>query len=216
MSRTGSQPPIVLVGASGLAREAVAAAHGSGRGVLGFLDDDPGLAGRTLVHGLAVLGSLDAVGAYPDAALVLCVGKGAGRARIAARLASAGIAEDRYATVVHPSVHLPDGVTVGAGSVLLAGVVLTADVRIGRHVVCMPNVVLTHDCCLDDYATVCAGVVLGGGVTVGRAAYLGMAASVRERLSVGAGSMVGMGSVVLADVPEGQTWAGVPARRLAP
>ena len=66
----------------------------------------------------------------------------------------------------------------------------------------------------EDYATLAAGVSLGGGVRIGEAAYLGMNASVRQQQTVGREAVVGMGSVVVADVPDGEVWAGVPARPL--
>lgn len=90
---------------------------------------------------------------------------------------------------------------------MLAGVVLTTAVAIGEHVVIMPNVTLTHDCVLQDYATVCAGTALGGNVVIERAAYLGMNSSVRERVTVGAGATLGMGSVLLNNLPAGEMWA---------
>ena len=78
----------------------------------------------------------------------------------------------------------------------------------------MPNCTITHDDVIGDFATLAAGVALGGSVRIGAGAYLGMNASVRQGLAIGADSTVGMGSVVLADVPERQTWAGVPAQQL--
>ena len=100
------------------------------------------------------------------------------------------------------------------GSVLLAQTVMTADVTIGRHVVAMPHVTLTHDNRIDDFATLCAQVVLGGSVQVGEAAYLGMSSSVREGTAIGTEATLGMGAVLLEDLPAGATWAGCPARPL--
>lgn len=204
---------LLLIAASGLARETAESARSAGWDVLGCLDDNLAKQGTEAMAGLPVLGGVDDVGRYVDASLVVCTGKGAAREAIVTRLGERGVADDRYAAVVDASVVVPPSCSVGAGSILLAGVTLTASVTVGSHVVCMPRVVLTHDDVIADYATLCAGVVLGGSVVVGERAYLGMASSVREGRSVGADSMVGMGAVVVRDVPPGQVWAGLPARR---
>ncbi len=207
---------LLIVAAGGLAREVLSAVRAGAtpdHEVAGFLDDDLSKAG-TSVDGVPVLGTLDDVTGHPDADLVLCAGRGAARRDLAARLAKLGVEDARYARVVHPGTPVPEGCVVGGGSILLAGVVLTAAVTVGRHVVCMPHVTLTHDDVVEDYATLAAGVALGGGVTVGAAAYLGMNSSVRERRRVGDDAVLGMGAALVEDQPAGTTWAGVPARPL--
>jgi sugar O-acyltransferase (sialic acid O-acetyltransferase NeuD family) len=203
---------LLFVAASGLARETLIVVRAYGLyDVVGFLDDDPALAGTT-IDGVPVLGPIDGMAAYRSAQLLVCAGRGASRERIVGRLDELGVPPTRYATVVHPSVEVPDGCAVGVGSIVLSGVVLTTAVTLGEHVVVMPNVTLTHDCVLHEYVTVCAGVALGGHVVVRRGAYLGMNSAVRERAIVGAGATLGMGAVLLQDLPAGETWAGVPAR----
>ncbi|WP_104091155.1 NeuD/PglB/VioB family sugar acetyltransferase [Arthrobacter sp. GMC3] len=203
---------VMLVAASGLAREVLASLRSSGaHQVIGFLDDDPALAG-TIIDGVRVLGGIPDVVDHPNARVLICAGKGAVREVIASRLGLLGVRSERYATVIDRTAIVSVGTTVGAGSVLLSNVVLTAGVRVGSHVVLMPNVTLTHDDELADFATLTAGVSLGGSVHVGKAAYLGMNSSVREGRTVGAGATVGMGAAVVTDVPDGQTWVGVPAR----
>jgi sugar O-acyltransferase, sialic acid O-acetyltransferase NeuD family len=203
--------PIILAGASGLAREVAAAVRAAAdRALLGFVDEDEDLWGTT-IDDLPVLGGLAVALTRGEADVVLCPGRGSARESMVDRLRAGGFLTERYSAVVHPSVTVPDSCSVGAGSVLLAGTVLTASVTVGQHVVVMPNVTLTHDDVVADYATICAGVTLGGNVHVGRAAYLGMSASVRERRAVGDRATLGMGSVLLHDLPAGQTWVGNPA-----
>lgn len=205
---------LLLIGASGLAREVLAVLAGAhDQRDVAVLDDRAQLR-NTAVGGARVLGTIDEIGNHPGTEIVICVGRGTRRETIAARLTLQGVTEDRYVSVVHPGVDIPAGCVVGAGSILLAGVVLTAMVEVGRHVVVMPHVTLTHDNVVADFATLCAGVTLGGSVRVGRGAYLGMNASVRENVRVGAATVLGMGSVLLADLPDGETWAGLPARSL--
>ena len=206
--------PLLLVAASGLAREVLSVLDQLPEfEVIGILDDEPSLHG-TSVRDIPVVGPINAATRYPDAALLLCAGRGSVRRLISDRLARMGVADDRYAVVTDPSVGLPRTCSIGAGSILLAHTVLTADIRIGRHVVVMPNVTLTHDDVVEDFGTLCAGVSLGGNVLIGAGAYVGMNASVRERSVVGPDATVGMGACVLADVPTGEVWAGVPAKGL--
>ena len=203
---------LVLAAASGLAREVLAVEELLGRfDDVVVLDDDPAVWGNE-VAGHPVVGPTSMVDAYPEHRVLVCAGRGAARHSIVTRLAAHGVTPDRYATTVHPDVRVPSSCTVGAGSVLLAGVVLTADVTLGDHVVVMPHVTLTHDVVVDDFATLCAQVALAGGVHVGAGAYLGTASSVRERVQVGADALLGMGAVLVRDLPAAETWVGVPAR----
>jgi len=200
---------LLLVGASGLAREVIAAGIA---GVTGILDDDANLH-DTDIAGVHVLGGTALAGEREEQVL-LCIGPSGARAEVARRMARVGVADDRYATFVARTARVGATSDIAAGSILLDGVVVTADARIGRHVVVMPNCTITHDDKLDDFVTLAAGVALGGGVRIGERAYLGMNASVRPGVTIARDSTIGMGAVVLRDVPEGETWAGVPARRL--
>lgn len=201
---------VLLLAASGLARETIESIAQTGdHEVVGLLDDQPALHG-TSIGGVPVLGGLE-LAAQRAEQLLLCVGKSAARAAVARRLE---LPESRYATHVHSSAFLGAATQLGAGSIVLAGCVATTNVGIGRHAVLMPHVLLTHDDSLGDFATLAAGATLAGNVQVGDRAYIGSNATVRENLRLGDDAVLGMGSALLHDIPPGQTWAGSPAHLL--
>jgi sugar O-acyltransferase (sialic acid O-acetyltransferase NeuD family) len=202
----------LIVGASGLTREALAVVQILGEHTpVQVVDDDQRLWGTC--HGQApVLGGLDLVGDLPDHAVTVGVGKSVARRRIVHRLAAHGVTPDRYASIVHPRLLTSGDTMIGSGCIVLDGVVMTADVKVGDHVVVMPHVTLTHGDRVEDFATLCAGVTLGGDVRVRSGAYLGMSSCVREGTTVGRNATLGMGAVLLQDLPDGESWAGVPAR----
>ncbi|MFD5325519.1 acetyltransferase [Streptomyces sp. NPDC127092] len=204
---------LVIIGAGGFARETAQAALTAGLHLAGHLDDDPALWG-TKVDGVPVLGGTTLVRELRDVSFVVCVGNPrdpAARSRLVDRLA---LPEERYTSVVHPTAIVSATSTFGRGTVLLAHTVLTASVRLGRHVAVMPQTVLTHDDVIGDFATLASGVRVGGGARIGRGVYLGAGALVRENTEIGDGSLIGMGSNVLGNVPPGEVWVGNPARRL--
>lgn len=199
----------LLIGASGLAREVLAAGMTN---VVGVLDDNPELHG-TQVAGVPVLGAVDRAASRAEQ-LLICIGPSTARRTVACRLSDLGVGPTRFTTFIAPTVRIGPTSSVGAGSILLDGVVVTADAHLGAHVVVMPLCTITHDDRLEDFVTLAAGVALGGGVRLQQSAYIGMNAAIRPGVSVGRGATVGMGAVVLSDVPDAETWAGVPARSL--
>jgi sugar O-acyltransferase (sialic acid O-acetyltransferase NeuD family) len=209
--------PLVLAGAGGFARETaelVAAINAESPmwDLLGFLDDDPARHGST-VEGLPILGPLDWLAEH-DASVAICIGNPrnfAPKARIVDRL---GLADERYATLIHPTAVIPASVRVGHGSVIHALCVATGHARIGNHVAVMPATVFTHDDVIGDFVTIGAGALFAGNVTVGTGTYIGSGAMFREDRTIGDWSLIGMGSVVTGDVPSREVWAGVPARFL--
>jgi sugar O-acyltransferase (sialic acid O-acetyltransferase NeuD family) len=206
-----------LIGAGGFARETLELVRAVNRvapawRVLGILDDDPATHGRP-IHDVTVIGGSEVVRDHPDALVAACVASPDDPLRRLTLVSRLGLEAERYATLVHPAAVVPDSASLGPGCVLHAGTVLTADIELGRHVAVMPAVVLTHDDVVREGVTFGAGARVAGGVTIERGAYIGAGAMVRERLRVGAGAVVGMGAVVTRDVPAGEVWAGIPARR---
>jgi UDP-3-O-[3-hydroxymyristoyl] glucosamine N-acyltransferase len=108
--------------------------------------------------------------------------------------------------VVAPSAHVGPFVTVDAGTsrptVVSDGALLLAHSHIG------------HDAHVWDRAEVCTGAVIGGHAEIGEGAKIGLNATVLPYRKVGPGAVIGAGAVVDKDVPAGETWAGVPARKL--
>jgi sugar O-acyltransferase (sialic acid O-acetyltransferase NeuD family) len=205
---------VVMVGASGLAREVLSLTRrGASHVVFGVLDDGWADMADSFA-GVPVLGPIERAIEYVDIKLLVCVGSGAVRENIVERLAVLGVGPASYTSVLDPTVSDHGHSLIGPGSIILANTVLTTDVTVGSHVVIMPNVTVTHGDAIEDFATIASGVALGGEVRIGRGAYIGMNASVRQRVDVGAYSVLGMGAALLVPLPEHEVWAGVPAGRL--
>ena len=79
---------VLMIGASGLAREVLTLAHsGTSHVVFGVLDDDWADMADTFA-GVPVLGSIERAVEYVDIKLLVCVGSGAAREKIVERLAA--------------------------------------------------------------------------------------------------------------------------------
>ena len=131
-----------------------------------------------------------------------------------AKLLELQAAGARLVTLVHPAATLSRHARLGAGSVMFAGAVVTADAIVGMGAILNTGCSIDHDCLLGDAVHVSPGARLAGGVRVGDLSWIGIGASVRQLVCIGSGVQAGAGAVVVADVPDGLTVVGVPARAL--
>lgn len=216
---SGMPGDVIIACAGGAAREIAILLSDINRreqrwNLLGFLDDDASKRGATL-EGVPVLGPLEAAHDYPRARFVIGIAnyKEAGtRSRIAAALA---LAPERYATLVHPSASVADSASIGHGSVVAQGVVITSSTRIGDHVLLAHGALVGHDVVIADYVAVAPGAVISGAVRIEESAYVGAGAVIPQGIVIGKQSLVGLGAVVIKDVAAGTTVFGNPARAIS-
>ena len=180
----------------------------------GLLDDDPAKLDENCC-GYPVLGTLKAWrDLSPDHLFLTSLYGPKNTPPFENLIASLEIPNERWITVVDPLALVSAHVSMEFGCFVGPFCVLEPRVTLGSKCALLGNVYLAHDAVLSEY-TVCANSVsIAGGVKVGRASYIGANASLREYTAIGNCTVIGAGSVVVEDIPNGETVIGNPARPL--
>ena len=206
-------------------RLVIAGAGGFGRGVYGWVTSSPRFLSENGVSEVAPLADSPSAVELPGTVVstvseyapvesdrVLCaVGIIEVRKRMVRDLSSRGA---RFATFVDDRAVLCEGVRLGEGCIVCPGSVLSADVRLGRHVHVNFNCSIGHDTAIGDFSTLSPSVNVMGEVESGSAVFFGGSAAILPRLAVGSGAVIGAGAVVSRSVPDAQTVVGNPASAL--
>ena len=205
---------IAIVGAGGFGRE-VQMLIGQINAVnpewelAGFWDD--GIAKGTMVNGLPVLGTVADLARSGQGWMVMAIGDPAIKKKVAHQLEDSGI---RSATLIHPSVIMGDRRynSIGEGTIICAGNILTVNIQIGRHVILNLGCTVGHDAIIGDYSSFMPSVNISGEVVAGEGVYAGTGVKINNRITIGAGTIIGSGAVVVNDLPPNCTAVGVPAK----
>lgn len=202
---------VFLYGSGGHAKVVLDILRLKGAAVVALLDDDES---RT---------NLDVMGApvvHPDQALmtlkdqnvlygIIAIGANRIRMEKAALIRSKGY---ELLSAVHPAAVIADSVSLGLGTVVMAGSVVNWDAEIGENVILNTGCTVDHDAKIGGGVHLSPGVNVGGGAAIGEGSHIGIGASVLPGITIGANVVVGGGAVVIHDLPSGATAVGVPAR----
>jgi sugar O-acyltransferase (sialic acid O-acetyltransferase NeuD family) len=204
----GIDQRVALVGGGGHALVAAQLARLSGRGVVGFFDDDEACACATKL-GLAWMGPLAAARAIEDRPCILAVGSLQLRRRLIHELSGLNFVSLSWcdASLVELL-----RVRVGRGAMLGLQCIVQSHAVIGDHAIINSGAIIEHECEVGENAHVAPGAVLGGDVRVGRDTLIGLGARVLPGLVIGSKCVIGAGAVVTRDVEDGVKVVGVPGR----
>jgi sugar O-acyltransferase (sialic acid O-acetyltransferase NeuD family) len=202
--------PLVLVGAGpdALPRIIAEAAAAAGAPLAGYLD--LGKAPASPLERLGDASRLDDPAFLAAFDLAIAV-QGPERRRLCDMLAERGAG---LPVVQHPAATVSITASIGAGTVLSAGVVVQSDAQIGRFCVLNTACSVDHDNRVGDFVSIGPGAHTAGRVTILDAAFVGLGAVIINGVTVGRGATVGAGAVVVRDVADGATVVGNPARPL--
>ena len=188
-----------LYGASGHGKVIKDILEAQGIKVDGFIDDNPSI---NDLAGLPVLHSTEKADE-----VIVSIGDNRARKKVVEKL-NCEIAD----SAVHSAAVVADTVYIDKGTVLMAGTVVNADAKIGKHCIVNTGATVDHECMIEDYVHIAPGVNLCGQVHVGEGTLVGVACSVIPCIHIGKWCVIGAGSVVVNDIPDGCLAYGNPCR----
>jgi len=142
-----------------------------------------------------------------DAQLIITIGNNSTRKKIADKLTGVS-----FATAIHPAANISARCSIGAGTVIMAGVSVNSSVVMGRHVILNTNCSVDHDCELGDFVHISPNAALAGNVKIGEGTHVGIGACVIQGMNIGSWAIIGAGTVVITDVPDHAVVVGNPGK----
>ena len=178
--------------------------------VTGFIDDDASLWGRE-VNDIPVKGGFDWLKKNGGNVSICLVADPHKKEALIKNLKT--IKSVKFPLVIGPGSSISDYVEWGEGCLVAhAYNYITVNIKIGDFVFINCGNAIGHDVEIGDYTTVYSHSDISGGTKIGSHCIIGSGVTINPSVRIGNDVIVGAGSVVVRDVPDNVTIAGVPAK----
>jgi sugar O-acyltransferase (sialic acid O-acetyltransferase NeuD family) len=203
---------LAFIGGGGFAKEVLEIAELNGHQVAGYVADAEGVLSRQY------WGRKEALAERRSEFDAVCIAFGAtdrngveSRQRLIQWVAENGFDSE---SLISPHAVRASGVTMGRGTIVAHGVVISVDARIGSFAILNTGAIIGHDAVVGDNVTIAPAAFIGGNSKVGSGTLIGPGAAVLQSLSVGSQVIVGTGASVVRSVPDGATVMPLRSRTL--
>ena len=177
---------------------------------IGFFDD--GFEKGVFVNDFPVLGGIKEINDVDfELNIVSAIGEPKLKEKLLNLISNKNI---KYPTLIHPNVLIGNKkfVNIDEGSIITAGVIITVNINIGKHVILNLSCTVGHDTNIGDFSSFMPSVNISGEVEIGKAVYVGTGAKIINQLEIGEYTIVGAGAVVAKTLPPKCTAVGIPAK----
>lgn len=198
---------LVIFGAGGFGREAVAYAQDAGQTVAGLVDDNPhALDGFDLPVG--VLGPISAVD-VSRYDWVIALGDTTARRNVHRTLAAQGAS---FRSLIHPTSYVAHSAEVADGAILCPFSMVGAHATVGANVAINIYASVGHDAVVGAHSVLSPYATLNGAVRLEESVFLGSGAVVTPGVTVGRNSKISVLTAATYDLKPGSLLAGARPR----
>ena len=205
----------VIIGSGGFGREVAEIAktikkEKKNLNFIGFIDDNEELHGK-MINDVPILGNLEWINDSYDGNelfFACAVGEPSVKKKVVERALKRGYIPH---SLIHPSVRMCYDVSVGEGTILCPGTIITTNITIGNHVIINQMCSIGHDAIIEDFVTINPLAAISGGVHLKEGVFIGTSASVLQYIEIGEWSVIGAGASVIKNQESYVVAVGVPA-----
>jgi sugar O-acyltransferase (sialic acid O-acetyltransferase NeuD family) len=177
---------------------------------IGFFDD--GFEKGELINNKPILGGINDINNYNEPInIVSAIGEPKLKEKLLGKINNHFVS---FPSLIHPNVQIGNSeyVKIGEGSIITAGVIITVNIEIGKHVILNLSCTVGHDTIIGDYSSFMPSVNISGEVNIHKGVYVGTGAKIINQLEIGEYTVVGAGAVVSKSLPARCTAVGIPAK----
>ncbi len=204
---------IIIIGAGGVGREVSLIIEKINKlkatwNLIGFIDDNINSWNR-IINGYQIIGGMDLLETLPlDTYVVIAIANYNVKKKIVNKINN----KFKFATIIDPKVYIHDYMTIGEGTIIYEGAIITANIQVGNHVIISPKCGIGHDSIIKDYVSLLWNVNVSGNDVIEEGVMMGSGSTIIQGKKIGKGSIIGAGAVVIDDIGSFTTAVGVPAK----
>lgn len=145
--------------------------------------------------------------------IIIAVGDNYTRAKVVSRTKET-CPELSFFSAIHPKATIAPDVSIGQGTVIMAGVSVNVTSSIGEFCILNTNSSLDHDSQMGNFSSLAPGVTVGGECQINEFSAINIGATLIPRITIGKHSVVGAGALVNKPVGSFEVVYGSPAIKI--